>query len=163
MKSQRLILKRSLHMARFRIIALSIVLLVVVGIGFASYRSYQYVEHDPQFCASCHLMATAWTTWKQGPHNKLDCHVCHQQNIQDRVRIVWSWAISDIKNVPPHTRLNRRVCEECHLNDKANWPQISKTTGHELHVKRANLECLSCHLPSLLNRFLMSVANAYSL
>ena len=116
-------------MARFRIIALSIVLLVVVGIGFAGYRSYQYVEHDPQFCASCHLMATAWTTWKQGPHNKLDCHVCHQQSIQDRVRIVWSWAISDIKNVPPHTRLNRRVCEDCHLNDKANWPQDQQDGG----------------------------------
>jgi hypothetical protein len=52
-------------------------------------------------------------------------------------------------NVPPHTHLNRRVCEECHLNDKTHWPQISQTVGHELHVKRANLECLSCHLPSL--------------
>lgn len=49
----------------------------------------------------------------------------------------------------PHTKLNRRVCEDCHLNDQSKWPQISKTAGHELHVKRANLECLSCHLPSL--------------
>lgn len=136
-------------MSRFRIVSVAIVVLVVVGVAVAGYRAYHYVEYDPQFCASCHLMATAWKTWKEGPHNKIDCHTCHQQNIQDRVRIVWHWAVSDIKNVPPHTHLNRRVCEDCHLNDKTNWPQISKTTGHELHVKRANLECLSCHLPSL--------------
>jgi nitrate/TMAO reductase-like tetraheme cytochrome c subunit len=136
-------------MARFRIILLAVVVLIVVGIAFAGYRTYNYVERDANFCASCHLMQTAYITWKQGPHNKLNCHVCHQQNIQDRVRIVWHWAVSDIKNVPLHTKLNRKVCEECHLNNKTTWPQISKTAGHELHVVKANLECLSCHLPSL--------------
>jgi len=134
---------------RFRILLLSVLVVVLLGVAFAGYRTYHYVEHDPNFCASCHLMQTAWNTWKQGPHNKFTCHVCHQQYIQDRVRIVWHWAISDIKSVPPHTQLNRRVCESCHLNDKTNWPQISKTAGHEVHVKKTNLECLSCHLPSL--------------
>ena len=136
-------------MTRFRISLMAIVIAVVLGVAYAGYRTYDYVEHDPNFCASCHLMAGAWNTWKQGPHNKINCHVCHQQNIQDRTRIVWSWATSNLENVPPHTKLNRRVCEHCHLNDKTNWPQISKTAGHELHVKRADLECLSCHLPSL--------------
>ena len=136
-------------MVRFRILLISVVILVILGAAFAGFRTYDYIENDPNFCASCHLMATAWTTWKQGPHNKINCHVCHQQNLQDRARMAWHWAVSDIKNVSPHTRLNRRVCEDCHLNDQSKWPQISKTTGHELHVKRANLECLSCHLPSL--------------
>ncbi len=136
-------------MSRAKLISLAILILVLAGIGFAGFRTYNYVEHDPRFCASCHLMNTAWETWKKGPHNKLDCHVCHQQIIQDRIRIVWSWATSNIKNVPPHTKLNRRVCEECHLNDKTKWPQISKTAGHDIHVGRTKLECLSCHLPSL--------------
>lgn len=136
-------------MGRWRVILLTLVVMVAGGITFAGYRTYNYIEYDPNFCASCHLMQTAWNTWKQGPHNKINCHVCHQQNIQDRVRIVWHWAVSDLKSVPPHTQLNRRVCENCHLNDQTNWRQISKTAGHELHVKRANLECLSCHLPSL--------------
>jgi hypothetical protein len=136
-------------MSRTKLILLAIVIVVVGAVGFGAFRSYNYVEHDPRFCASCHLMNSAWETWKKGPHNKLDCHVCHQQNIQDRVRIVWSWATSNIKDVPPHTKLNRRVCEECHLNDKTKWPQISKTVGHDIHVGRNKLECLSCHLPSL--------------
>lgn len=134
---------------RTRIIVLAILVVLLVGVGFAGFRAYNYIEHDANFCASCHLMATAWETWKKGPHNKFNCHVCHQQNIQDRVRIVWSWATSNIKNVPPHTKLNRRVCEECHLNDTTKWPQISKTAGHDIHVGRNKLECLSCHLPSL--------------
>jgi len=85
-------------------------LVIVVGLAFAGYRTYNHVEHDPNFCASCHLMQTAYMTWKQGPYNKLDCHMCHQQDIQDRTRIVWRWAISDVKNVPPHASLNRKVC-----------------------------------------------------
>jgi nitrate/TMAO reductase-like tetraheme cytochrome c subunit len=134
---------------RLRIFLLAILVVVALGVAFAGYRAYSYVEHDPDFCASCHLMAAAWHTWKEGPHKNVNCKVCHEQNIQDRARIVWRWATSDIKNVPPHTKLARRVCEECHLNDKSNWPQIRKTAGHEIHVARDNLECLACHLPSL--------------
>lgn len=94
-------------------------------------------------------METAAKTWKEGPHKEVNCHVCHEQNIQDRARIVWRWAVSDPEKVGPHTRLDRDVCESCHLSDKVKWPQISKTAGHEIHVLRAELECLSCHLPSL--------------
>jgi hypothetical protein len=136
-------------LGRLRVIFLVMLVLVVVGVTFAGYRTFDYIENNPGFCASCHLMATAWQTWKDGPHKNVNCKVCHEQNIQDRTRIVWRWATSDIHNVPPHTRLARRVCEECHLNEKSDWQQISKTAGHEIHVTRDNLECLACHLPSL--------------
>jgi len=38
---------------------------------------------------------------------------------------------------------------QCHLNEQVNWPQIAGTVGHKVHILRADLQCLSCHLPSL--------------
>jgi len=123
----------------------------VLGLAliFGGYHFYHYVETNPRFCASCHIMEKAWTTWQAGPHKALNCKSCHQQTVQDRVRIVWRWATKNVENVSSHTRLNRSVCEGCHLNEKSQWKQVSQTAGHDIHVSRANLECLSCHLPSL--------------
>ncbi len=136
-------------MSRHRQILLSVLVLVVIGFGFGSYRFYDYVENDPSFCGSCHIMGTAWKTWSESSHKNINCHVCHRQGIEERAKVVWSWATSNIEKVPPHTHLDRTVCESCHLNDKVKWPQISKTAGHEIHAIRANLQCLACHLPSL--------------
>lgn len=136
-------------MSRPRQILLGVLVLIVIGFSLGGYRVYDYVENDPTFCGSCHIMEPAWRTWNEGSHNGVNCHVCHRQGIEDRTRIVWRWATSNIEKVSPHTQLARQVCESCHLNDKVNWPQISKTAGHEIHVLRADLPCLSCHLPSL--------------
>jgi hypothetical protein len=136
-------------MRRFGTIVIAVLALVAVGLVVAGYRLYDYTENDARFCGSCHIMGTAFKTWSEGPHKGVNCHVCHQQNIQDRVRIVWSWATSRVEKVPPHTQLARSVCESCHLNDQVKWKQIAKTAGHAVHVTRANLQCLSCHLPSL--------------
>jgi hypothetical protein len=35
------------------------------------------------------------------------------------------------------------------MGQDRHWAQIAETAGHKIHVMRANLECLSCHLPSL--------------
>lgn len=129
------------------LLGLGALLGVVVLVG--GYRAYDYVEHSPRFCGSCHIMEKAWNTWETGPHKNVNCKSCHEQSIQDRARIVWRWATSDVEKVSHHTRLNRDVCERCHLNEKSQWKQVIQTAGHDVHVARANLECLSCHLPSL--------------
>ena len=134
---------------RNKAIIIAATALVAIGLAVTGYRFYDYVEHDPKFCASCHVMETAWTTWQEGPHKAVACKTCHQQYIQDRARIVWRWAVSNVEAIPPHTHLNRAVCENCHLNETTQWPQIRHTAGHDVHVVRANLECLACHLPSL--------------
>ena len=124
-------------------------LLLIVGSVYGAYKVYDYTEHDPNFCASCHLMETAWKAWKAGPHNQVSCHKCHQQDVVSRTRIVWSWAMHNYEKVPPHTRLDRAVCENCHLSQDKRWKQIADTPGHKIHALRADLHCLSCHLPSL--------------
>jgi hypothetical protein len=117
-------------------------------VSWAGYRLWDYSEHDPYFCSSCHVMQPAFEAWHDGPHASVNCHVCHEQNIQDRVRIVWRWAADNVEEVPPHTHLAREVCEKCHL-DQVDWPQIGESAGHKIHALRAELPCLSCHLPSL--------------
>ena len=136
-------------MPRFRYILLGLLLLLAASTLLGGYRLYDYVENNPGFCGSCHIMETAWKTWNEGPHKGVNCHVCHRQGIEDRARIVWQWATSNNEKVGPHTKLAREVCQSCHLNEKVKWPQIAKTAGHEVHVMRADLQCLSCHLPSL--------------
>lgn len=136
-------------MPKLVIVLLAVAALLIAGVAYGSYRFYVYVEYDPSFCGSCHLMETAWKTWQASPHNQVTCHACHQQGIADRARIVWHWATRDYQNVPPHTRLARRVCEGCHVSQDSRWTQIGATAGHKVHVLRADLECLSCHRPSL--------------
>jgi nitrate/TMAO reductase-like tetraheme cytochrome c subunit len=136
-------------MSKLAIGLLTAAAVLVAGLAFASYRFYRYIEYDPSFCGSCHLMEQAWKTWQAGPHHTVNCHTCHQQDIGDRLRIVWRWATQDVHDVPPHTRLARRVCEDCHVSQDARWAQIAETAGHNIHVTRADLDCLSCHLPSL--------------
>jgi hypothetical protein len=136
-------------MSKLVIALLAAAAMLIVGLAYGGYRLYVYVEHEPAFCGSCHIMEAARKTWQAGPHHQVTCHMCHRQNIVDRTRIVWHWAIHDYQHVPPHTRLNRQVCEGCHLSQDPQWPQIAATAGHKIHVMRADLQCLSCHLPSL--------------
>lgn len=136
-------------MSKLVIALLAIGVVLSVSLVYGGYRLYDYVENDADFCGSCHLMQKAWTTWKEGPHQDVTCHMCHQQGIVDRARIVWSWATRQYASVPPHTHLARQVCEGCHMSPNAGWEQIGDTVGHRIHVGRVNLECLACHLPSL--------------
>ena len=124
-------------------------LLLIVGSVYGAYRIYDYTEHDPNFCKSCHLMEIAVESWNAGPHSEINCHICHKQDIVNRVQIVWSSLTRDYESVPLHTRLAREVCANCHLTNDKKWEQIAETSGHKIHILRANLECLSCHLPSL--------------
>jgi hypothetical protein len=132
-----------------RIILLVILLTIVGSLAYGGYRMYDYTEHNPNFCRTCHLMQKAWKTWAVGAHQSVPCKTCHKQDFVSRARIVWSWSMQNLEDVPPHTRLDRRVCETCHLSQSTKWKQVAETAGHRLHATRANLQCLSCHYPSL--------------
>lgn len=136
-------------MSKLAITLLVLGIVLSVGIGYGSYRLYDYVENDPAFCGSCHLMQQAWKTWQMGSHKHLTCHTCHQQDIIDRARIVWHWATRQYTSVPPHTRLPQRVCETCHMRQGSPSIQTLDTVGHTIHVGRVGLTCLACHAPSL--------------
>ena len=62
-------------------VIIAVLALFVIGLAVTGYRFYDYVEHDPRFCGSCHIMETAWKTWQEGSHKSVACKNCHQQHI----------------------------------------------------------------------------------
>lgn len=136
-------------MRKQKLILFLFLLIIAGGVSYAGYRTYNYIEHNPGFCASCHLMNKAWNAWASGPHQTVSCKACHKQDILKRSLMLWNWAINKTEEVQSHTSLDKKVCEKCHLSQKENWKQVGETAGHRLHVKKANLQCLACHFPSL--------------
>ena len=135
-------------MTRRRLILIIAGVLSIAAIG-SGWRTWDFVENDPQFCNSCHLMSDAYSKWQHGEHKAVNCHTCHIQNLADRTLIVWSWAIGRGDKVPPHTELAPQPCEGCHRTTDPRWPTIEGEVGHQVHVVRAKLQCLQCHHPTL--------------
>ena len=96
-------------MSKLAVALLTLGVVLLAGLMFGGYRLYDYVENDAAFCGSCHLMQQAWQTWQAGPHKEVSCHTCHRQDLGDRARIVWHWALREYESVPPHTRVARQV------------------------------------------------------
>lgn len=133
-----------------RTILFLLFLLIVICVSFSGYKIYDYAEHNPAFCSSCHIMKKAWDAWKINSHKSIHCKKCHTQDFAARTRIIWQWAIKDIKNVGPHTKLDKTVCEKCHLNgDPKHYKLIKETAGHELHVLQKGKNCLDCHFANI--------------
>jgi len=120
----------------------------IAGLAYGGYCLYAYIEYDPTFCGSCHIMEKAWQTWQAGPHNRVNCHTCHQQGLGDRARIVWHWATQEYQDIPPHSTCPQGVRRLPYEPGSALGPDRGNGGSQDPCV-RANLQCLSCHLPSL--------------
>jgi nitrate/TMAO reductase-like tetraheme cytochrome c subunit len=68
-------------------------LLVAMGAGLAvllvwggieAYRTYDYVQHDNEFCLSCHLMVEPYERFARSAHAELGCKACHQPTLVTR-------------------------------------------------------------------------------
>ena len=47
-------------MAKLTLVLLAVAAVFIVSLAYGGYRLYVYVEYDPTFCGSCHLMEKAW-------------------------------------------------------------------------------------------------------
>ena len=52
--------------------------------GYYAYRAYDYVEHDNDFCMSCHLMEEPFEQFSVSSHRGLGCKACHQPTLIGR-------------------------------------------------------------------------------
>lgn len=119
----------------------------VVGLlTFKGYGYYQYVEHDPAFCNSCHLMEHAFATWKVSVHKDINCKSCHHSDPMDRMRFAVKSALNLTESVGKHTKLDGEVCQSCHYSGDSNMRQVADTVGHKKHVGQLGLQCLTCHV-----------------
>jgi hypothetical protein len=127
---------------------------VVVG-GVLLYRTYDYVQHDNEFCMSCHLMRDPFDRFAQSAHRGLGCKACHQPTMAVRTQMALTQILEAPDEIQTHAEVPNRVCEECHIRgDPQRWQLISASAGHRVHMESTDpslrdVTCVQCHSSSL--------------
>jgi len=138
------------------------VLLLVVGGGL---KAHDYVMHDNDFCAGCHIFVPSGQLFVrpdtgsyllvnklEGPHDSLSCHACHPFELKAQSKELYYWITARPDSIPPHAKVPRKVCEGCHVLGaaKKTWQRIASTAGHRTHLESDSsalkkVQCLTCH------------------
>lgn len=129
----------------------------LVGVAFASFLImggwvWNYVQHDNEFCNSCHVMHEPFERFTQSEHAELGCHDCHQASILASANQLHMWVLNRPDEVGPHAPVAREVCVQCHVTEDpdSTWQRISATAGHRIHLEAdtsalADVTCVTCH------------------
>lgn len=127
---------------------------VVFGVAALSgTASWNYMQHENNFCSSCHVMEGPWNKFAvdAGKHSKLECHDCHQQSIIVSTRQLVLWVADHPEKIPPHAPVPNARCESCHNTDQGElWTRVVQTAGHRTHLESdssalAKVMCVTCH------------------
>jgi cytochrome c nitrite reductase small subunit len=111
-------------------------------------RYYEYIQKNPEFCSSCHLMEEAYTSWKLSGHRNIVCQDCHKLGMIEQNRLLIKFVLTtDRKTREPHgNETPWKVCTTCHWDEAAQGSlMVNKSTGHARHVFRETLACKGCH------------------
>lgn len=130
-------------------ISFTLVLLAVSLLSVASYKVYDYMEHNPQFCQSCHIMKEPFKKWSESPHHMVNCHECHKQSKLESLHQLWMYVTQRPKEVVHHPNLDHKVCAQCHLSRDPQWKRVQETAGHKIHFEKAGIDCLDCHMKGI--------------
>jgi len=142
--------------------AVGAVLLLVVGTGV---KTYDFMMHDNDFCAGCHIFVPSGQLFvrpdtgsyllvnkHEGKHDTLSCHSCHPFELKSQTKELFYWIVARPDKIPPHGKVPRQVCEQCHVTGPAKdtWKRITSTAGHRTHLASdsaslKDVECLTCH------------------
>jgi hypothetical protein len=123
--------------------------------GFYAYRAYTYVQHDNDFCLSCHLMQDPYERFAQSAHRGLGCKACHQPTLTQRSTMALTQILQNPDSLLTHAEVPSERCAECHIDgDPEKWLLISQSAGHRIHLESSDsalsrLECVGCHSTSL--------------
>jgi len=127
-------------------VVLGVSLLVFVfGGTYGSYRIYNYTQHDPEFCRSCHTMNIAWDKWAESEHSKVGCHSCHQASPIASARLVINYLLERPDINTTHAHISDESCEKCHYSGDPQWVQVEATACHKVHAEEQNIACQTCH------------------
>ncbi len=130
----------------------SLALAVLVVVSAASRVSWNYMQHDNDFCTGCHVMGDAYLRFTQSGHADLSCHDCHRQSIFASMRQLHLWVRDRPEEIGEHSPVPSEICAQCHIADDPadNWAQIAATAGHVAHLQSdssalADVQCVTCH------------------
>lgn len=127
----------------------------VGGGGYYAFRTYDYVQHDNDFCLSCHLMAEPFELFAESAHQGLGCKACHRPTLVGRSRMALTQIVNDPQELSVHAEVPNEICAECHIDgDPEKWRLIANSAGHRVHFESEEaelqgLQCVECHSTSL--------------
>lgn len=128
------------------------VLTAVVFFVLAGALTWDYMQHDNDFCNSCHVMNEPFEKFQSSEHSELQCHDCHQQSMYASARQVYLWVADRPEEIGPHAPVPREICVQCHVTEDpdSTWQRISTTVGHRVHLEAdtsalADVSCVTCH------------------
>lgn len=125
--------------------------LFFVGAVVGGTRTWNYMQHDNDFCMTCHVMEAPFERFQKSAHADLSCHDCHQQSIFASGRQMVLWVAERPVMISEHAPVPNDRCESCHVTGEADsWKRIKETAGHRIHFeskdpKLAGLLCVTCH------------------
>ncbi|MHB8858898.1 MAG: NapC/NirT family cytochrome c [Thermoleophilia bacterium] len=123
----------------------TLLVVVIFGGSYGSYRMYDYTQNDPEFCRSCHTMEVAWTKWSNSEHSKVACHSCHTVSPIGGAQLVVNYLMERPDRNTNHAAVSDKACEKCHYSGDPQWVQVENTAGHKTHAEGQNIACQTCH------------------
>lgn len=139
-------------------VLLGIAGLILVGVGaggYYAYETYDYVQHDNDFCMSCHLMEQPYEQFGQSAHRGLGCKACHQPTLVARTQMALTQVVENPEEISVHAEVPNERCAECHIQgDPDEWRLIANSVGHKVHLESSDsvlqgLQCVECHSTSV--------------
>ena len=121
--------------------------------------------HDNDFCRGCHIFVPSGQAFVkpdtgtyllvnkvEGAHDSLSCHACHPFELKAQTKELFYWITDRPEEVPPHAKVPRKTCEQCHVTGEAKktWQRVASTAGHRIHLESdssalKDVACLTCH------------------
>ena len=128
-----------------KVIFAAVLIVVLFGGSYGSYRMYNYTQNDPEFCRSCHTMDVAWDKWSTSAHSKVGCHSCHEVSPIGGAQLVMNYLMENPDRNTNHASVTDKACEKCHYSGDPQWVQVENTAGHKVHAEGQNIACQTCH------------------
>ncbi|UCC26249.1 MAG: hypothetical protein JSU98_03925 [Gemmatimonadales bacterium] len=130
--------------------ALVAVSLFLAG-SVTAYRTFDYIEHDNDFCMSCHLMAQPFERFASSAHRDLGCKACHKPSFVGRTQMALTQVVENPEEINAHAEVPNDKCASCHIDgDREKWALVARSAGHRAHLESEDpnlqgLQCVQCH------------------
>ncbi|HEY0810846.1 MAG TPA: hypothetical protein VGD49_11830, partial [Longimicrobiales bacterium] len=131
------------------------VLVVLGSSAVYGYRMYNFVQHDNEFCLTCHLMVDPYERFARSAHRDLGCKSCHKPTLAARSKMALIQIVERPKELEGHAVVSNEKCEACHVKgDPEKWAHVANTAGHRVHLESDNValrgvKCVECHSTSV--------------
>ena len=152
--------EQPLHRSFKRIVLITAISLV--ALGSLTYLTMHYTS-QPNFCASCHEIRAAVTTWNVGPHKSVTCLDCHSNPgkvgyVTRKVRGLGEVYLHVTKQIPTTlvAKYNIQTCIVCHTGNNKDYPNaknlnlplgdpLAPAASHT-EILQKNISCHVCHI-----------------